>query len=45
MENRAVYVAIGIDLDGRKDLLGLWTSANEGANFWLQVLTECVTVG
>ena len=31
---------IGIDLDGRKDVLGLWTSANEGAKFWLQVLTE-----
>ena len=40
VENRAVYVAIGIDLDGRKDILGLWTSANEGAKFWLQVLTE-----
>ena len=33
-------MAIGIDLDGRKDVLGLWTSANEGAKFWLQVLTE-----
>ena len=40
VENRAVYVAVGIDLDGRKDVLGLWTSANEGAKFWLQVLTE-----
>lgn len=40
VENRAVYVAIGIDLDGRKDVLGLWTSPNEGAKFWLQVLTE-----
>jgi putative transposase len=40
VENRAVYVAIGIDLDGRKDVLGLWTSAHEGAKFWLQVLTE-----
>lgn len=40
VENRAVYVAIGIDLNGRKDVLGLWTSANEGAKFWLQVLTE-----
>ena len=39
-ENRAVYVAIGIDLEGQKDVLGLWTSANEGAKFWLQVLTE-----
>jgi len=40
VENRAVYVAVGIDLDGRKDVLGLWTSANEGAKFWLSVLTE-----
>ena len=40
VENRAVYLAIGINLDGRKDVLGLWTSANEGAKFWLTVLTE-----
>jgi len=40
VENRAVYVAIGVTLDGGKEVLGLWTSANEGAKFWLQVLTE-----
>ena len=40
VENRAVYVAIGIDLEGVKDVLGLWTSGNEGAKFWLGVLTE-----
>ena len=40
VENRAVYVALGIDLNGRKDVLGLWTSASEGAKFWLNVLTE-----
>jgi putative transposase len=40
VENRAVYVAIGVDLEGKKDVLGLWTSANEGAKFWLSVLTE-----
>src|SRR5579871_1429383 len=40
VENRAVYVAIGVNLEGRKDVLGLWTSANEGAKFWLGVLTE-----
>jgi putative transposase len=33
-------VAIGVDLEGRKDVLGLWTSGNEGAKFWLGVLTE-----
>jgi putative transposase len=40
VENRAVYVAIGVDLGGNKDVLGLWTSGNEGAKFWLGVLTE-----
>ena len=40
VENRAVYVAMGIDLEGRKDVLGLWTSGNEGAKFWLGVLSE-----
>lgn len=40
VQNRAVYVAIGITLEGQKEVLGLWTSANEGAKFWLQVLTE-----
>ena len=40
VQNRAVYVAIGVNLDGNKDVLGLWTSGNEGAKFWLQVLTE-----
>jgi putative transposase len=40
VENRAVYVVIGIDSQGQKDVLGLWTSANEGAKFWLQVLTD-----
>jgi putative transposase len=40
VENRAVYVAIGIDMEGQKDILGLWTSAHEGAKFWLQVLTD-----
>jgi putative transposase len=40
VENRAVYVALGIDLNGRKDVLGLWSSAAEGAKFWLNVLTE-----
>ena len=40
VENRAVYVAVGITMEGGKEVLGLWTSANEGAKFWLQVLTE-----
>ena len=38
--NKSVYVALGIDLSGRKDVLGLWISDNEGAKFWLNNLTE-----
>ena len=40
VENRAVYVAIGVELEGQKDVLGLWASAHEGAKFWLSVLTD-----
>ncbi len=38
--NKAVYLALGINMDGHKELLGLWFSENEGAKFWLSVLTE-----
>lgn len=38
--NRAVYSIIGVNMEGRKDVLGLYTSENEGAKFWLQVLTQ-----
>ena len=38
--NKSVYVALGIDLSGHKDILGLWISDNEGAKFWLNNLTE-----
>lgn len=38
--NRAVYVIYGIDMNGKKDVLGLYLGENEGAKFWLQVLTE-----
>jgi putative transposase len=40
VQRRAVYVAIGVNLVGRKECLGLWVSENEGAKFWLSVLTE-----
>jgi putative transposase len=40
VENRAVLVGIGVTLEGSKEVLGLWTSATEGAKFWLQILTE-----
>lgn len=38
--NRAVYVALGVNVEGEKDVLGLWVADGEGAKFWLQVLTE-----
>jgi putative transposase len=40
VENRAIFVAIGIDWQGKKEVLGLWVAAAEGAKFWLGVLTE-----
>ncbi len=40
VQNRAIYLALGIKLEGNKEVLGIWTSAHEGAKFWLQVLTE-----
>jgi len=40
VQSRAVYVALGINLSGNKELLGLWIGENEGAKFWLNVLTE-----
>lgn len=37
---KAVYLALGIKLDGEKELLGIWIAQTEGARFWLQVMTE-----
>jgi len=38
--NKAVYLALGVNMEGHKELLGLCLSENEGAKFWLSVLTE-----
>lgn len=38
--NKTVYLALGITLAGHKELLGLWIAQNEGAKFWLDVLTD-----
>lgn len=38
--NKAAYVIIGIDLDGMKDVLGIWIGENESAKFWLQITNE-----
>lgn len=40
VSQHTIYVAIGVNLAGRKELLGLWLSENEGAKFWLSVLTD-----
>ncbi|MGH9581489.1 MAG: IS256 family transposase, partial [Bryobacteraceae bacterium] len=40
VQNRAVYVAIGVNLEGNKEVMGLWAGQAEGAKFWLQVVTE-----
>ena len=37
---KAVYVAIGVKIDGIKEVLGLWVGANESSKYWLSVLTE-----
>jgi putative transposase len=38
--SKAVYTVLGVGLNGKKEILGLYLSENEGANFWLQVLTD-----
>ena len=38
--NKAVYLAIGVNIEGKKELLGIWISKTEGAKFWMQVVTE-----
>jgi putative transposase len=40
VRNKAIYVAIGVGLDGLKEVLGLWIAQTEGAKFWLSVVTE-----
>jgi len=38
--NKAVYLALGVNMEGHKDVLGIWLDKNEGAKFWLSVFTE-----
>lgn len=38
--NKSIFLALGVNIDGHKELLGMWIAANEGAKFWLSVLTE-----
>jgi putative transposase len=40
VRNKAVYVALALDCEGHKEVLGLWVEQNEGAKFWLKVMNE-----
>src|SRR6266699_987043 len=40
VQNKAIYLAIGLTMEGMKEVLGLWIAQTEGAKFWLQVVTE-----
>ena len=43
--NRSVYLALGINMEGHKELLGIWIARSEGAKFWLGVITELANRG
>jgi len=45
VRNKAVYLALGINIQGEKELLGLWLAETEGAKFWLSVFNELKTRG
>ena len=45
MINKSIYLALAINMEGKKELLGMWISENEGSKFWMQVLTEIQTRG
>lgn len=40
VSNRAIYLALAVTLEGRKEILGMWSSSNEGSRFWLNIFTE-----
>ncbi len=45
VKNKAVYLALCIQGDGTKEVLGIWIDQNEGAKFWLGVMNELTIVG
>jgi putative transposase len=45
VRNKAIYLAIGVNLEGYKEVLGLWIAQTEGAKFWLHVVTELKSRG
>ena len=40
VQRKACYLALAIDMDGEREVLGMWFQANDGAKFWTQVLTD-----
>jgi putative transposase len=40
VRNKAAHLAVGVDVDGRKEVLGIWVETTEGAKFWLRVMNE-----
>lgn len=40
VQNKSAYIALGVGVDGHKEVLGIWLESNEGAKFWLKVITE-----
>jgi putative transposase len=40
VRNKAAHLAVGVDVDGRKEVLGIWVEASEGAKFWLRVMND-----
>ncbi len=40
VERKSVYMALGVNMEGKKEVLGLWVAGSEGAKFWMHVLTE-----
>lgn len=45
VQNKAIYLAFGVNLQGLKEVLGMWVADNEGAKFWMQVITELKNSG
>ena len=40
VRNKAAHLAVGVDIEGRKEVLGIWVETTEGAKFWLRVMNE-----
>jgi hypothetical protein len=40
VRNKAAHLAVGVDVDGRKEVLGIWVETTEGAKFWLRMMNE-----